>query len=253
MTLAHVDKIACEDTRVSGGMLSKYGIKKPLVACHDHNEKDISATLINDIKAGQRVAYISDAGMPLISDPGFRLVSGCRAADVPVTILPGANAALTALAGSGLPTDHFHFHGFLPAKAEARRKALQDLAAETGTLLFYESPQRLGDSLAAMESVWGGGRDVVVARELTKLFEEYRAGTLSDLAAHYAAAEVKGEVVVCVGPPQDTNVTVDWEAILVKALRHSTLRDAVTAVSTATGIKKSIVYARALELTADDQ
>lgn len=253
LTLAEADKIACEDTRVSGGMLSKYGIKKPMIACHDHNEKDMAAKLVADIQAGQSVAYISDAGLPLISDPGFRLVSACRAAAAPVTIVPGANAALTALAGSGLPTDQFHFYGFLPSKAEARRKALQEIVAQTGTLVFYEAPTRLPESLAAMTTVLGGARPAVVARELTKLFEEYRGGTLAELAAHYAANDAKGEIVVCVGPSSDATPAVDWEGALRKALQSESLRDAVAAVSAATGVKKSVVYAKALELVASDQ
>lgn len=249
VTLAQVDAIACEDTRVSGGMLSKYGIKKPLMACHDHNEKDMADKMVAAMQAGQSIAYISDAGMPLISDPGFRLVTACRQAGVAVTIIPGANAALTALAGSGLPTDQFHFYGFLPAKAEARRKALEEIAAQPGTLIFYEAPQRLPDSLTAMAATLGGDRPVTIARELTKLFEEYRSGTLAELAADYAGTEVKGEVVVCVGPSVAERPAVDWEAMLEKALQHETLRDAVTAVSAATGVKKSIVYTKALEMS----
>ncbi len=254
MTLANVERIACEDTRVSGGMLSKYGIKKPLIAYHDHNADHAGGSILRAIQDGQAVALISDAGMPLISDPGFGLVNACLKAGYPVTVIPGANAALTALAGSGLPTDRFHFCGFLPPKSVARRKALTSMLEIPGTLIFYEAPQRLAETLADMASVFGDDRAAAVARELTKLFEEQRRGTLGELAEHYATHDVKGEIVILVAPRTDSAEasTADIDALLAEALRTQTLRDAVAAVSDLTGVKKNEVYARALKLAEKD-
>jgi 16S rRNA (cytidine1402-2'-O)-methyltransferase len=249
VTLQQADIVACEDTRVSGGMLTKYGLKKQLLPYHDHNAAKAELAILDHIAKGQAVALISDAGMPLISDPGFGLVRACRAKGYAVTVIPGANAALTALASAGLPTDQFHFAGFLPSKTVARKKAIAELAAVPGTLVFYEAPQRLADCLADLAQVLGD-RQAVVARELTKLFEETQGGTLSDLAQRYADKDVKGEIVITVAPADDSaKPSVDIDALLKDALKTQSLRDAVRAVSVMSGAKKSDVYERALKLS----
>jgi 16S rRNA (cytidine1402-2'-O)-methyltransferase len=245
-TLANAAIVACEDTRNSGSMLSRYGIEARLVSYHDHNADKRRPEILAQIEAGAAVALISDAGMPLIADPGFKLVRDCREKGLNVTVVPGANAALTALSGAGLPTDAFHFAGFLPPKSAARQKAIKDLAAIPGTLIFYEAPQRLAAALADLQKILGD-REAVVARELTKLFEESRRGALAELAKFYAANDVKGEVVILVGGASEkADAEIDIDAMLKKALRTLSLRDAVAAVSEAIGIRKGDVYARAL-------
>jgi 16S rRNA (cytidine1402-2'-O)-methyltransferase len=249
ITLLNADSIACEDTRVSGGMLAKYG------AYHDHNATTAGRQIIERITSGEAVALISDAGMPLISDPGFRLVKDCQELGVPVTVIPGANAALTALAGSGLPTDQFHFAGFLPPKSAARQKAIAALLPIPGTLVFYEAPQRLANSLADLAKILGADRQAVIARELTKLFEETRRGSLGELAEIYRDQEVKGEIVIVIAPAETTGTPTahDVEAMLKDALKTQSLRDAVNSVSVVTGAKKNEVYDLALRLTGKDK
>lgn len=250
VTLASADLIACEDTRVSGALLARYGIKKPLVACHDHNEAARAPELVNRIQEGQSVALISDAGMPLVSDPGYRLARACIDAAVPVMVVPGPSASLSALALAGLPSDRFLFAGFLPNKSTARRKALEEVKAIDASLIFFESPQRLAESLVAMAEILGG-RPAAVARELTKLFEETRRGTLPELATHYQAEGApKGEIVIVVGPPlPETKPEGDvLDALLQAALRKNSVRDAVAAVAAATGLNKRELYARSLDL-----
>jgi 16S rRNA (cytidine1402-2'-O)-methyltransferase len=250
VTLMQADVVTCEDTRVSGALLAKYGIKKPLLPYHDHNAASAGPKILEKIASGAAVALISDAGMPLISDPGYRLVSACREAGYPVTVIPGANAALTALAGSGLPTDAFHFTGFLPAKSAARQKAIAGLKMVLGTLVFYEAPQRLAAMLDDLAKGLGKERPAAVARELTKLFEETRRGTLGELADFYRDHEVKGEITVLVGPAQESRAenAANIDELLKQALHTESLRDAAAAVSEMTGVKKSDVYARALKL-----
>ena len=205
-TLRHVDRIACEDTRQSGALFAHYGIKKPLFSYHDHNADKVKPRLLAMLAAGERIALVCDAGMPLIADPGFKLVRACRKAGHAVTVVPGANAALTALAGSGLPTDHFYFAGFLPPKQAARKKAIEALENVPATLVFYEAPQRLAETLIDLEKTLGGGRPAAVARELTKLFEETKSGTLTELASHYRLHDVKGEIVILVAPAGKTGI-----------------------------------------------
>lgn len=255
VTLMNADHIACEDTRVSGGMLAKYGIKKPLLSYHDHNAKSSGTKIVERIKTGEAVALISDAGMPLISDPGYVLVRECREHGYAVTVVPGANAALTALAGSGLPTDQFHFAGFLPPKTAARQKAIADFTHTTGTLVFYEAPQRLADSLADLAKILGETRQAVIARELTKLFEEIRHGSLGELATLYANEDVKGEIVMMIAPADQTveHSIADVETMLRDALKTQSVRDAVNSVSVVTGTKKNDVYNLALKMTGKDR
>lgn len=253
--LAGVELIACEDTRLTARLLTAYGIATPTTSYHDHNAARVRPGLLRRLAAGGRVALVSDAGTPLVSDPGYRLLRAAIAAGVPVTVLPGASAATTALVAAGLPTDRFLFAGFLPAKKAAREVAIRDLAAIRSTLIFFESPQRLGASLAAMAALLGP-REAAVARELTKKFEEVRRGTLAELAAHYAAAAPpKGEIVIVVGPPAapETPSAEEVDRLLAAALETQTVRDAAAEVSSATGLPRRTIYARALALAGRDE
>jgi len=249
--LASADLIACEDSRVTGRLLSLLGLPaRPLLPYHEHNAEKVRPVLMAKLKAGAVVALVSDAGMPLLSDPGYRLVQDCLAEAVPVTSLPGAAAALVALQLSGLPCHRFLFEGFLPARTQARRRQLQELAPIPATLIFYESPQRLADSLADMRDVLGE-RNAAVARELTKLHEEVRRGTLAELAAHYTEkGPPKGELAVVVGPPAPVAPATeeDIDRALATALETMSPRDAAAAVAAAQGHPRRAVYARALVL-----
>ena len=198
--LRSVAAICAEDTRHTGQLLSHFGISKPLVALHDHNEEAMAERVVARLLGGESLAVVSDAGTPLVSDPGFRLVRAARAAGVKVSPVPGACAAIAALSVAGLPSDRFVFEGFLPAKSAARRERLHKVAGETGTLVFYESSHRIAESLADMAAAFGGERPAVVARELTKLFETVLDGTLAQLHAAVQADDNqrKGEFVVMV-------------------------------------------------------
>ena len=257
--LAKADLVACEDTRRTRKLLSAHGIGAALTSYHEHNATRVRPRLMERLKSGESVALVSDAGTPLVSDPGYKLVEAAIASGIAVTAIPGASAGLAALTVSGLPTDRFFFAGFLPARAAARRRALGELAAIEASLVIYESARRLPAALADMAQVLGP-RQGAVARELTKLHEEVRRGTLSELADHYGGAgPPKGEVVVVVGPPERggraTLAAQDLDAKLGAALGRASLRDAVAAVTAETGLPRKRVYARALELageTADD-
>jgi 16S rRNA (cytidine1402-2'-O)-methyltransferase len=249
--LAGADVIACEDTRVTGKLLSLLGIRPAaLVAYHEHNAARAGPLLVDRLRQGQAVALVSDAGTPLLSDPGYRLVAACLAEGLPVTSLPGPSAALTALQLSGLPCDRFLFAGFLPSKAGARRSALAELAAVPATLILYEAPHRVAETLADMASVLGP-RPAAVARELTKLYEEVRRGSLAELAAAYGAeGPPKGELVVVVGPPAEAEPAGadEVDARLEEALASLSPRDAAAVVAAATGVPRRQVYARAVAL-----
>lgn len=249
-TLVHVDAIACEDTRTSGALLASYGIKKPLLAYHDHNAERARPGILKKIAGGKAVALVSDAGMPLIADPGNKLVRACRDEGYAVTVIPGASAALTALAGSGLPTDKFSFIGFLPPKQTGRRAMLEKIRLIPVTAIFYEAPQRLADTLADMAEAFGPSRRASVARELTKLYEETVSGPLGDLATHYREHKPQGEITIVVAAAEEKAMapTADLDALLEDALRTLSLRDAVEAVTSATGARRSEVYTRALLL-----
>jgi len=202
--LKEVDFIACEDTRQTRKLLTHYGIRKRLVSYHEHNEITRSAELVVELEQGAQVALVSDAGMPLISDPGHHLLALCRRHKIPVVPVPGASAVVAALAASGMPTESFLFCGFLHAKAGERRRALTDLAGlgrHTGTLIFYEAPHRLLDALADMAAILGN-RQAVVAREVTKLHEEFLRGSLEELHAHFDTHAPRGEITVLVAPPE---------------------------------------------------
>ncbi|WP_256646237.1 16S rRNA (cytidine(1402)-2'-O)-methyltransferase [Thermomonas paludicola] len=210
-TLRAVAAICAEDTRRSGQLLAHFGIAKPLLALHEHNEDAIAQKLVARLLAGESLALVSDAGTPLVSDPGFRLVRAARAAGVKVSPVPGASALIAALSVAGLPSDRFAFEGFLPAKAAARRERLQGLVAEPRTLIFYESSHRIGETLADMALAFGDERPAVLARELTKLFETVLDGTLSGLLAQVEADpdQRKGEFVLLVqGAGEDADARV---------------------------------------------
>ncbi len=204
--LKHVDRIACEDTRQTQKLLNHFAIATPTVSCHQHNERHRAAELIEALKSGGRIALVSDAGMPGISDPGTWLAAEAIAAGVPVIPIPGANAALSALIASGLPTNEFHFLGFLPEKAGARRTRLEELAAQprasAQTLIFYEAPHRILDTLADLESIWGPALRVAAARELTKLHEEFLRGPVSEVRQQLAARDrIRGEFTLLIEAP----------------------------------------------------
>lgn len=252
-TLTEADVVACEDTRVTGSLLSLLGLKaRALIAYHDHNADRVRPEILARLAAGQVVALVSDAGTPLVSDPGFRLVRDVAEAGFGVYAVPGASALLSALAVAGLPTDRFLFAGFLPVKEGARATALAEVARVPATLVFYESPRRLADVLPAMQAAFGD-RLAAVCRELTKRHEEVRRGRLSDLAAQYAAEPTpKGEVVVVIAPPgeeQQGTTDEDIDAALRRALSEGlSVRDAAQTVAVATGRPRREVYARALAL-----
>jgi len=249
-TLRAADCVACEDTRVTGKLMTRLGLERPLIPYHEHNAEKTGPELIAKLKQGALVALVSDAGTPLVSDPGYRLVQACVAEGISITALPGASAGLTALQLSGLPSDRFLFAGFLPNKAAARRTALRELADVPATLVFYESPNRLGESLADMVAVLGD-RDAAVARELTKLHEEVARGDLFSLAARYDNNPPKGEVVVVVAPPGaeaplgEADLESRLRAVVAEGAR---IKDAAALVAAETGFPRRDVYALALKL-----
>ncbi|NNM73547.1 16S rRNA (cytidine(1402)-2'-O)-methyltransferase [Enterovirga aerilata] len=254
-TLAAADAVLAEDTRVTRTLLAHYGITTPLVSYHEHSNDAVRERMILRIREGQALALVSDAGTPLVSDPGYRLVEAAIAEGLRVVPLPGASAALAALVVSGLPTDRFFFEGFLPAKSGARRTRLAELASIPGTLVLYEAPHRLAESLADAAAVLGP-RNAAVARELTKLYETVRRGALTDLAEAYAAEpQPKGEIVLLIAPATaatreaETRATVDGK--LRDALRQHSLKDAAALVAGETGLPKRDVYARALALSKE--
>ena len=250
-TLAAADVIACEDTRVTRVLLDRYGIRRKLVAYHEHNAASAGPRLLANLAEGRSVALVSDAGTPLVSDPGYRLVGEAVAAGFRVVPIPGASAVLAALTGSTLPSDAFLFAGFLPVKDGQRRTRLEALKAVPATLVFYESPHRLPESLAAMRDVLGEARPAAMARELTKTFEEFRRGSLGELAEHYAGAgSPKGEVVVCVAPPAGEQVAApdDIDRLLLSLSAELPASKAAGEAARMTGSPKQDLYRRLLEL-----
>jgi 16S rRNA (cytidine1402-2'-O)-methyltransferase len=253
--LRAADLILCEDTRVTGHLLRHFDVRNRTEALHDHNENARIPDILARIGAGALVAVVSDAGTPLVSDPGFRLVRAALEAGVPVTAIPGANAAVMALTLSGLPPHPNYFHGFLPPRQAARRTALARIRAVeqaglSATLIFYESPHRTGETLADMADIFGD-RPAAVSRELTKKFEQVRRGGLAELAARYAIEAPRGEVTLVVGPAPETETrTGELDDLLRAALRTQSLREAAAGVAEATGLPRKQVYARALEIAA---
>lgn len=241
--------IACEDTRISGKLLNHFGIETPMIAYNDHNAAKVRPRLIADMRSGKTIALISDAGTPLISDPGYKLVHACVEEGLKVSPVPGASALLAGLVVSGLPTDRVMFEGFLPPKQKARQSQLATLATINTTLVFYESGPRLADSLKDMSQTLGA-RPAAVARELTKLYEEVRRGPLDDLAEAYAAEPAaKGEIVVVIGPPAVASLTAtEIDHALQEAMQTLSVRDAAADVAALSGRPRRALYARALEL-----
>ncbi len=249
-TLAAADLVACEDTRVTRRLVDHFGLDVKLAPYHEHNAAEMRPKILARLAAGQAVALVSDAGTPLVSDPGFKLVEAAREAGLPVIPVPGPSAPLAALAAAGLPTDAFFFDGFLPVKTAGRRQRARTLAGIPGTLIFFESGPRLAASLADLAAELGP-RAAAVCRELTKAHEEVRRGTLADLAAHYAgAADPKGEIVVLVGPPGPAPAPAadDVDAMLRTALGEVSVKDAAARVAEATGLPRRELYQRALAL-----
>jgi len=252
-TLRAADLILCEDTRHTARLLAAIGVRAKLQPLHEHNEDASIPAVLEMLRRGRRVALVSDAGVPLVSDPGYRLVRAAIAEGVTIGVVPGPNAGIAALVLSGLPPLPFLLLGFPPPRQAARRAGFGSIrAAERAglstTLIWYEAPHRLAETLADMADAFGG-RAAAVARELTKRFEEVRRGPLSELAAHYAANTARGEVTIVVGPPEQDDPE-DLDGRLRAALAINSLKDAAALVATATGLPRKLVYARALALSA---
>ncbi len=252
--LAAADVILAEDKRVTRVLLAHYGITTPVIAYHEHNAAEMRPVVLERLAAGQALALVSDAGTPLVSDPGYKLVEAAVEAGYPVTAIPGASAVLVGLVLSGLPTDRFFFEGFLPSKSGERRRRARELEAVPGSLVFFEAPHRITETLADLAAVLGD-REAAVARELTKRFEQVRRGTLPELADIYAKeGPPKGEIVLVVGPAGERAETGDAaiDEALRKALEAHSQRDAVQLVAGEMGLPRKRVYARALRLAETD-
>ncbi len=254
-TLAAADAIACEDTRVTRKLIDHYGISAPLTPYHEHNAAAVRPKLLARLARGEALALVSDAGTPLISDPGYKLVREACVAGHAVTALPGASSVLVALGVAGLPTDRFFFDGFLPPKAAARQKRIAELARVPATLVLFESNSRIGDALSDLAEQLGP-RDAAICRELTKLHEDVRRAPLDRLARDYAAgAETRGEFVIVIAPPADEIAEVPdaIDAMLRQALARISVKDAVAEVASATGRPRREIYQRALALGKEDE
>lgn len=245
-TLAAVDLIAAEDTRHSQRLLQHYAIATPLVAYHDHSDERPVGKILAVLAGGGSVALVSDAGTPLVSDPGYRLVRAVQDAGHSVRPLPGPCAAIAALSASGLPTDRFLFEGFLPARAGARANRLERLAGETATLVFYEAPHRLGESLASMVECFGGDREAVLAREVTKTFETIRRDSLAGLRAFVEgdSNQSRGEIVLLVAGKRETDQEISRELadLLLRLARELPIKTAAALVAEWSGVRKRLLY-----------
>ena len=243
--LSEVSFVACEDTRRTGLLLQRLGIaKRPLVAVHEHNEVEASAHIVDRLLAGETAAYVTDAGMPAVSDPGQRLVAAAAAAGITVSVVPGPSAPLAALAVSGLPTDRWVMEGFLPRKGTAREQRLEEIAAEQRTVVLLESPKRLAATLEDLAEACGADRPAAVVRELTKLHEEVVRGTVAELAAQFAGPP-KGEIVVVLGPPAASRAPSDEEIrseLRQELAAGASARDAATTVAKRLGVGRNRVY-----------
>ncbi len=252
--LAGADVVAAEDTRRVRDLAKRLDvtIAGRVLAVHDHNERDVAPTLVARAAAGQTVVLVSDAGMPTVSDPGFAVVQAAAAAGVAVTVLPGPSAVLAALALSGLPTDRFCFEGFLPRKAGERASVLKALAMEQRTMVFFEAPHRLADSLAAAADALGADRAATVSREITKTYEETRRGSLAELAAWAASEAPKGEMVIVIGgrPAGEASLEALVAEVIARAQAGERLKEAVAEVAEAGGMAKRDLYAAALAARA---
>ena len=252
--LALADAIACEDTRNTGQLLARYGLHKTLIAAHQHNEREVANRLVALLQAGQRVALVSDAGTPAVSDPGARMVDAVRAAGLRIVPVPGASAAITALCAAGLLAPQFHFAGFLPAKAAQRDTALATLRGLAATLVFYEAPHRIVDTVAALQAGFEPTRQIILARELTKLFEEVHRCPLSEAATWLMASahREKGEYVVILegAPAAVAQDQIEADRVLTILMAQCPLKQAAALAAQITGQKKNALYERALELKA---
>jgi len=249
--LAGSNRIACEDTRITRRLLDRFGIETPMTAYHDHSAPAVRRRLLDRLDAGEAIALVSDAGTPLLSDPGFKLVEEAISAGHAVVPIPGPSSLTAALCAAGLPSEAFFFAGFLPAKAAARKTRLRELANIPATIIILESPKRLAASLADMAAVLGGERPAALCREMTKLHETFDRKSLSELAAHYAGKPVKGEIVLVIGPPDPATPVLSQaaiEALLAEALGRGGVRDAADRVAADTGLSRRNLYQRALAL-----
>lgn len=255
-TLSAADIVACEDTRMTGKLFSLLGIKKKLLPYHDHNADEQRPRIMNMITDGLSIALVSDAGMPLISDPGYKLVRACREQGLYVTSVPGASASLTALQLSGLPSDRFAFLGFLPAKSKHRKEVLADWQATDGTLVIFESGQRVEECCMDILGTLGD-REMALTRELTKKFEDVWSGRVSDILDRLARdGAPKGEIVLVVAraePSTEADQSENLDHLLMTALQNHSLKDAVAIVTETTGLPKKTVYAKALEMKNDGE
>jgi len=252
-TLSDVDVIAVEDTRRSGQLLRHFEISTPMMAVHEHNERQICDSLLSRIEKGESIALISDAGTPLLSDPGYFLVNQARERGINVIPIPGVSAVITALSVAGLPTDRFIFEGFLPAKSAARQQKLEKLKEDVRTIIFYEAPHRIVEMLKDCQTVFGAERKVVIARELTKTFETVHGDTLKNLIPWVESDEnqKKGEFVVLLhgaAAREDTGVDAESERILLILLKNLPVKQAAALAASITGLKKNALYQHALNL-----
>ncbi len=254
-TLAAADVIACEDTRTTRVLLRHYGIAVPLIAYHEHNAEAQRPKILEALDSGKSIALVSDAGTPLISDPGYRLVASVTAAGHAVIPIPGASAILAGLVAAALPTDAFFFAGFLPTRTVGRTKRIAALAAVPGTLVFYESPHRTAETLADLAATLGADRPATLARELTKTFETHRRGTLGSLAAELAEEPTpKGEIVIMVGPPEaGTTEPDDLDSLLLRLLATLPVKEAAQQAAATTGLPRRDLYQRALALKSGEE
>ncbi len=251
-TLRHADHIAAEDTRHTGRLLSHFGIKTPTFALHEHNEEKRSQQTVEQLLKGENIALVSDAGTPLLSDPGYRLIRLAHESGVPVVPIPGPSALTAALSVAGLPTDRFCFEGFLPAKAKARQSALESLAAEQRTIVFFESVHRIADTLESMAAVFGAGRKAFVGRELSKMHEQCVLSSLDEQAKAIASGEIpsKGEFVIVVEGAEATSASsTDLDALLEELIQVVPGKQAAAIAARLTGGRRNEIYQRMLELS----
>ena len=254
--LSLADAIACEDTRNTSQLLSRYGISKPLIAAHQHNEREVAEKILQRLQAGERIALVSDAGTPGVSDPGAKIVDAIKQAGLPVSPLPGASAAISALSASGLIHDRFYFVGFLPAKAGQRDSTLRSFIHTEATLIFYEAPHRIVDSVQALLDVFGPDRQIVLAREVTKLFEEIQRCPLKEAPAWLKsdAHREKGEYVILLEAAAESASDQDLEArrVLGILLEECSVKQAAALAAQLTGLKKNALYQMALEMKQEN-
>ncbi|HEY8023288.1 MAG TPA: 16S rRNA (cytidine(1402)-2'-O)-methyltransferase [Burkholderiaceae bacterium] len=255
--LTLVDAVACEDTRNTAQLMTRYALNKPLIAAHQHNEREVAQKLIARLQAGERIALVSDAGTPGVSDPGARIVDAVRLAGLRIVPLPGASAAIGALSASGLVQDQFHFVGFLPSKPKQRENALSKLTSSAATLVFYEAPHRIEETIASLMQVFEGTRSVVFAREISKLFEEIHRCPLSESQTWLAADphRHKGEYVIVLegAPDAGDDDQLEADRVLNILLDSCSVKQAATLAAELTGQKKNALYERALQISAARQ